>query len=436
MKGVAEDRSEAEFGDLKPAYSRTQALVEANRCLYCFDPPCVRACPTSIDIPQFIRRIAEDNVEGAARSIFEKNILGMSCARVCPVEVLCVGKCVFNEAEVVPIEIGRLQRFATDRAYEEEWRFFEAGEDTGLKVALIGGGPASLAAAHELRRLGHAVDLFEKSNRLGGLNRSGIAPYKMKSGRAEEEVEWVLSVGGIGLRLETSIPEDISWTEIEKRYDAVFLGMGLGPDTILPIEGRNLKGVYGAVALIERIKLGSADLDGVRTAIVLGGGNTAIDMARELRGLGVEEVIMAYRGRREVMSGYAHEWSRAVKEGVIAQWSCQPLEILGSDGRVEAVRFQRLDAQKSPIPGEEFTLSANLVAFALGQQKLGNLVAGLDGIEVVGGRIVVGQSGATGRPGFFAGGDCANGGKEVVNAVAEGKAAALAIHEYLESRSD
>jgi dihydropyrimidine dehydrogenase (NAD+) subunit PreT len=427
------DRSESKFEEFKPAYTLAQARVEANRCIFCFDAPCVKSCPTSINVPQFIRRIAEDNVRGSARSIFEDNILGMSCARVCPVEVLCVGKCVLNDAGVAPIQIGRLQRFATDEAYEQGWKFFEAGPDSGKKVALIGGGPASLAAAHQLRRLGHGVDIVEKSQWLGGLNTSGIAPYKMKSDRSLEEAEWVLSIGGVGLELGVSVPDEVTWAELESKYDAIFLGMGLGSDTILPIDGTENEGVDGAVDLIERIKLGRVDLESVRSAIVLGGGNTAIDAARELKGLGVAEVIMAYRGIEAVKSGYQHEWSRAVHEGVLARWSCQPLEILAASGRVSAVRFQQLDEGKSPIAGREFTLPTDLVAFALGQQKLGSLVAELDGVQVERGRIVVDESGATGRPGLYAGGDCANGGKEVVNAAAEGKTAALNIHAYLES---
>lgn len=435
MSKSSPPRSESVFEELKGPYAEGQARAEANRCLYCFDAPCIKACPTSIDIPQFIRRIAEDNVRGAAKSIFEANILGMSCARVCPVEVLCVGACVYNEAEIPPIQIGRLQRHATDRAYEMGWEFFTAGPDTGKRIALVGGGPASLAAAHQLRRLGHAVTLFEKADRLGGLNTSGIAPYKMKSDRALEEVEWVLSIGGVDVKTGVSIPDDISWTELETKFDAVFLGFGLGPDTLLPIPGSDTPGVFGAVRRIEDLKLGSIDLAGVKTAVILGGGNTAIDISRELRGLGVPDVTMAYRGDDRVMSGYQHEWAQAKKEGVVPEWRCRPLEVLQSKGRVSGVRCQRLDEHKQPIEGTEFDLMADLVAFAVGQQKLGSLLAELEGVVVEGGRVVVDATGATGRQGYFAGGDCANGGKEVVNAADEGKKAALAIDRFLVNRS-
>lgn len=419
MEPLPEDRAEAVFEDYKLPYGDAQAVVEANRCLYCFDAPCIKVCPTGIDIPEFIRKIATGNVEGSARTIFSSNILGMSCARVCPVEVLCVGDCVYNHLEVPPIQIGRLQRYATDKAYEAGWRFFEAGADTGRSVGLIGAGPASLAAAHELRRMGHRVVIYERRDVLGGLNSTGVAPYKMKSDRALDEVAWVLGIGGIEVRTGVRIPEDVSYDDLERAHDAVFIGVGLGADRLLALPGAGLAGVRGAVAWIEEMKLGPTAAP--RRAVVIGGGNTAVDAVRELVGVGVAEVTLAYRGDEARMSGYAHEWDAAKKSGVRALWSATPTEFLaGDDGAVAGVRFTR--------PGGAVEVPADLVLLAIGQEKLGDRFAALDGITIDGGTIVVSTGGATGRPRWYAGGDCANGGKEVVNAVAEGRDAARAIH--------
>lgn len=431
-RNLPASRSENVFEDFKPAYDDKQALVEANRCLYCFDAPCQIACPTHIDIAGFIRKIATGNTRGSAKTILDANIFGMSCARVCPVEVLCVGECVHNHQDVPPIAIGKLQRYATDMALEEGWQFFEAGASTGKKVALIGGGPASLAAAHQLRRHGHAVTIFEARGRLGGLNTNGVAPYKLRADAALAEVEYVLAIGGIEVNAGVPVggAGGPSFADLERDYDAVFLGIGLGADSAMNVPGAELAGIHGAVAFIEAFKTGTVDLSGVTHAAVIGGGNTAVDCVRELLGLGVPVVQMVYRGDESGMSGYSHEWDEAKIEGGHAVWRAMPIAFEGNE-RVSGVRCAGLDASKRVIPGRETTVPAELVLLAIGQSKLGSLVAGLNGIEINNGRIVVDASGATGRPGFYAGGDCANGGKEVVNAVAEGKAAANGIHTYL-----
>ena len=420
------NRAETVFEDFKLPLLRDAAMVEANRCLFCSDAPCIKACPTHIDIPQFIRKISTDNVHGSAKTIFESNILGMSCARVCPVEVLCVGACVYNDLEQPPIAIGKLQRYATDIAFAEGWKFFEAGKDTGKRVALIGAGPASLAAAHELRRLGHACTIFERKNTIGGLNASGVAPYKMKAERALQEADWVLAIGGIEVRTGVTVGEQVSLAALEQDFDAVFVGAGLGADSSLGIPGEDLAGVHGAVAWIEAMKLGTIDLSKVRHAVVIGGGNTAVDASRELRGLGVPSVTMLYRGVKENMSGYVHEWSAAFSKGATAEWQAVVTACTGA-GHVQHVQCVRVDANKNPVAGTEFTLQADLVLMAIGQAKLGNMLAVLPGIRVDRGRIMVDEHGFTGRPGWYAGGDCTNAGKEVVNAVAEGKIAAHAI---------
>jgi len=425
------DRSENTFEDFKPAYSPNQAAVEASRCLYCHDAPCITACPTEINIPEFIRKIATGNVSGSAKTIFDSNILGMSCARVCPVEVLCVGDCVYNHMGVPPIQIGKLQRYATDVAFNEGWTYHEAGADTGKSVGIIGAGPAGLAAAHRLRRFGHAVTIYEKRDVTGGLNTTGIASYKMKADRSITEVDWVLGIGGIDVQTGVSIPDDVTWADLEAKHDALFLGFGLGPDSRLAGADGSLDGVEGAVDWIERMKLGQVDLSGVRNAVVLGGGNTAMDVLRELLGLGVENVKMVYRGTEDRMSGYKHEWTAAKNEGSRVVWQAQPTGYAGAGGKVTGVECVRVDDNKQPIPGTEHTIPADLVLVAIGQAKLGKLVEGLEGIETKWGRVVTDDNGATGRPGVYAGGDCRNGGKEVVNGVAEGRDAAVAIDEYL-----
>jgi glutamate synthase (NADPH/NADH) small chain len=430
LKKVPDERGESVFEDFKGAYTPTQAELEANRCLYCSDAPCIAKCPTAINIPEFIRKIATGNLKGSARTIFDSNILGMSCARVCPVEVLCVGDCVYNEMGVPPIQIGKLQRYATDVAFESKQRFFEAGKDTGKSVGLVGGGPASLAAAHELRRLGHACTIYEKRSVLGGLNTTGVAPYKMQADRSLEEVEWVLGIGGIDVKTGVEFGKDLSLSDLEKRHDALFVGMGLGPDTRMDIPGADLPGVHGAVDFIERFKLGAASLAGVNTAVIVGGGNTAIDAVREAKGLGIAHSVMVYRGTEEKMSGYKHEWAAAKLEGCAAEWHTLPVAFEG-DGKVQRVRCVRLDAQKNHIALTEFSIDAELVLIAIGQSKLGELLADCAGVQIERGRVVVDKDGATGRNGFYAGGDCANGGKEVVNAAAEGKAAARAMHAYM-----
>jgi dihydropyrimidine dehydrogenase (NAD+) subunit PreT len=432
VPALAPNRGEATFEDFKPPYSDREAAAEAHRCLYCFDAPCIKACPTAINIPEFIRKIATGNVEGSARTIFDQNILGMSCARVCPVEVLCVGSCVFNRMDEKPIQIGKLQRYATDRAFATGRRFYEAGPDSGKSVALVGAGPASLACAHRLRRAGHAVTIYEKRDVIGGLNTTGVAPYKMKADRALEEVEWVLGIGGVTIRTGVEIGRDVTFSDLEARHDAVFLGMGLGPDNRLGVPHEDLPGVVGAVDFIEQMKLQPASLAGVRRALVVGGGNTALDAVRELLGLGIPEVTMVYRGTERVMSGYAHEWEAARVEGATARWRAQPVAcVAGADGRLAGLRVISLDENRKPIAGSEHDIPADLILVAIGQSKLVDALSQLDGLRFEKGRLVVGPDGATGRRGWYAGGDLISGGTEVVNAAAEGRDAAVAIDRFL-----
>jgi dihydropyrimidine dehydrogenase (NAD+) subunit PreT len=432
MADIPATRSETAFGDFKPAYSDAEARTEANRCLYCSDAPCIKKCPTAINIPEFIRKIATENLWGSARTILDSNILGMSCARVCPVEVLCVGDCVYNEMGAAPIQIGKLQRYATDIAFAADWRYFKAGPDTGKSVALVGGGPASLAAAHELRRQGHACTIYEKRDVLGGLNTTGVAPYKMRADRSNDEVDYILGIGGIELKMGLEIGKDITFGELEKRHDAVFIGFGLGPDGWLDIPGNDRSGVRGAVDFIEAFKLGQEDLSGVSQALVIGGGNTAVDVVRELIGLGVDKVTMVYRRTDARMSGYAHEWKVAKAEGALAEWRTVPDAFEGADGVLTGLRVHSVDDGMNAVDGSERVLPAQLALLAVGQGKLGDLLANVDGVELSWGKVVTDDDGATGRAGWYAGGDCRNGGKEVVNAAAEGKAAAIALDAWLQ----
>ena len=436
------DRLEARLPDKKPALGYAQALAEANRCLYCHDAPCIKACPTAIDIPTFIRKIATDNVSGSARVILESNILGLSCARVCPTEVLCEGDCVYNEMGSPPIQIGKLQRVATEYAYDKGLRFFERGESSGKRVAIIGGGPAGLACAHELSRLGHESVIFEGRALPGGLNTTGVAPYKLQLPDAIREASYVLDIGGIELRCGQKVGEEVSFGELEADFDAIFIGVGLGPDGHLEVEGEDLAGIVGATAWIERLKTESGfDLGAVGRAVVIGGGNTAIDVVRELLGLGVGDVTMLYRRDESAMSGYTHEWDAAKREGARSRFWSQPVAYVGHEGRVAGVRCVSL-ALGAPdeagrrrleqVPGSEAVIDADLVVLAVGQSKLESMLTEVEGLTFDWGRLVVDSgTGQCSNPMYFAGGDCANGGKEVVNAAAEGMRAARGIDQHL-----
>jgi glutamate synthase (NADPH/NADH) small chain len=426
------DRAETRFSDHRPPLTQAQARAEAGRCLFCHDAPCVHACPTAIDIPLFIKQIHDRNDLGAARTILEANAFGTSCSRVCPVEVLCVGACVYNARGDPPIMIGRLQRFATDPVIDEGIRIFEPGEPSGRSVACVGGGPASIACAHELVRFGHRAVVFEKRPYRGGLNTDGVAPYKMKADASLAEVAWLTAIG-IEWRDGIEVGRDVTWEALETEFDAVFLGLGLGPDSPLGLPGENLDGVWGATRLIAAIKTGREsvpDPGRVRKAVVIGGGNTAIDAGRELALLGVPDVRIVYRRDAARMPAYHHEREHAVQEGVRFEQRLMPLAFEGN-GRLEAVRLIRLDERLEPV-GEPFGLPADLAALAIGQSRLEALLAEISGLEVLDGRVVVDPStGRTTNPKYWAGGDLANGGAEVVNAAAEGKRAAHGIDAWL-----
>jgi len=436
---VPDTRLEAKLGDKKPAYTRAEAIAEANRCIYCVDAPCVKACPTSIDIPTFIHKIRTDNVKGAARTILSANLLGYSCARVCPVEVLCAGDCVYNEWERPAIQIGRLQRYATEVAMQAEPDLVARTKKapTGRKIACIGAGPASLACAGHLALEGHSVTLFEKKTVPGGLNTLGIAPYKLQATDALKEIAFIQGLGdvqiktGVGVVCNHAKDDEVDAVSLLEDFDAVFIGIGLGPDNFMGIEGENGPGVVGATYYIERLKSHpDLTLDGIKNVVVVGGGNTAIDIARQLALLGVDNVSMLYRGEAAKMPGYGHEMDGARRETVRLVENRQPTKIVrAEDGSLIGVEVAVMK-DKKPVPGQTEVIEADLVAMAIGQSRLTDLAAAFDGVDLDDrGRVLVDEATCrTGHAQVYAGGDCVNGGKEVVNAAEHGKRAARAMH--------
>lgn len=423
---LADDRPEKRFPDKAPLFSAGEALLEATRCLGCHDAPCIRACPTSIDIPTFIRKIATGNTRGAARTILSANLLGASCARVCPVEVLCEGSCVYVPWGRAAIPIGRLQRYAMEKSAKGAAgaELLKKAPHSAKSVGLVGGGPASLACAAKLALFGHAAVIYEKDARPGGLNATGVAPYKFQFEDALEEVELVTTLGA---RIECGVEvgRDVAPEELLARHDAVFLGIGLGGDSKLGVPGEDGLGVVGATEWIRRMKTGVGfSLSGVVNAVVVGGGNTSVDVARELRGLGVPRVTLVARRPSDALKAYAHEIAQAREEGVVFYGGFVLERIVRSGDRVVGVRVA--SAAVVPVPR---ALEADLVVVATGQSRLVALATSFPGVRCDDrGRIIADPAtGATGNPRVFAGGDARNGGKEVVNAAAEGQAAAIAM---------
>ena len=427
----------ARFPDLHPPFDLQAALPEANRCLFCFDAPCTSACPTHIDVPRFIRKISSGNLPGSARTILDANILGASCARVCPVEVLCEGACVLHRYNRQPIQIGRLQRFATDTLHASGAPLpFEPGADTGLEVALIGAGPASLACAAELRRRGIGAHLYDARPLPGGLNTYGVAEYKLPLQESLREID-LLSQLGVGFHFGVQI-DAVHLAELESQYAAVFLGVGLGAIHQLGIIGEQLPGVTDALELIAGYK--SGDLDSIEGAVaVIGAGNTAIDAAIAAVRLGAREVHMVYRRGPEQMSAFSFEYEHAKREGVRFLWHVQPSAIHGTSA-VEGLRLTRLsptaDGSVVPQPGSELTLPVDMVVLAIGQAThtgfLNDTIFGSAKVQTERGRILIDRaSGQTSHPKLFAGGDCTNGGREVVDAVADGKRAGAGIAAWI-----
>lgn len=412
-----------------PPLTEKQAEIEASRCYYCYDAPCIQACPTQIDIPSFIRKIFNGNTRGAAIDILSANILGGTCSRVCPVETLCQEACVREKSEGKPVEIGKLQRFATDAFFKTgEKPFHRRMVNQPLQVAIVGAGPAGLSCAHQLALLGYEITIFEAKEKSGGLNEYGLAPYKMVDHFAQKEIDFVLSVGGIEIRHGQVLGETFTLEELQKKYSAVFLGIGLGSVNQLRVPGEDLRGVLDAVRQIEKIRQ-TEDLKRIQVGqhvVVIGGGNTAIDIAIQMKRLGAEFVTIVYRRGEEHMGATVHEQELAQKTGVLIQTWAKPHQILGDSQGVHSIEFEytEMDANGSVCGTKKFfKLKANQVFKAIGQTLI------RPSLQISRGKIDVNSDFETSMPGVFAGGDCISAGEDLtVTAVQQGKLAALAIH--------
>jgi glutamate synthase (NADPH/NADH) small chain len=437
------EQLEKNFADINPPLSAAQALEEGSRCLFCHDAPCIKACPTSIDVPQFIRQIMTGNLRGSARTILSANILGQSCARVCPTSVLCEGACVLNAQGRKPVEIGRLQRYAVDPVIAGGKPLFRAGAANGKRVALIGAGPASLACAAELRQRGYEAVIFDANPQPGGLDTYGIAAYKMRAADVMKEIEMIRTLG-VEIRSGVSVGRDVSIAQLEADFSAIFIGIGLGATDDLRIPGEDLPGCLDALTFIEQTKSHRLDQVGVaRRVAVAGGGNTAIDVVTAARRLGAEEVFMVYRRGQEEMSAFDYEYELAKKDCVTFVWQSLPVRVLGN-GQVEGIECVRTQPDPKdakgrmnfiPVPGSEFRLDVGMFIKALGQKRKSGFLQQIARLELKNGCVVVSpETMQTSNPRYFAGGDCVNGGGEVVDAVAHGKKAALGIDQTLGGR--
>ncbi len=439
--GIAAGRLSSEqytenFSDLHPPLSTHEAFVESDRCYFCYDAPCVTACPTGIDIPLFIRQILADNPSGAGKTIFDENILGGMCARACPTETLCEQACVRNTGEDRPVKIGELQRFATDHKMDAGDHPYERAMATGKSVAVVGAGPAGLACAHRLARYGHDVTIYEAREKAGGLNEFGIATYKTADQFAEREVDFVLGIGGITVETGKALGKDYSLADLRQGYDAVFLGMGLAGVNALKLDGEDMDGVYDAIEFIADLRQADdfARVPVGRKVVVIGGGMTAIDAAVQSKLLGAEDVTIAYRRGQDAMNASTFEQDLAQTRGVSIKHFVQPARILG-DGAVTGIELEytRLDGRSLSGTGETFTLEADMVLKAIGQSfDEDPLEDDGDAPALERGRIKVDAERRTSLAGVWAGGDCVSDGEDLtVVAVQDGKVAAESIHAML-----
>ena len=427
------------FSDIHPPFeTKDAALVEANRCLFCYDAPCMKSCPTGIDVPKFIKQIATENIKGSAHTIFVSNIMGAGCSKVCPVEKLCEGACVYNFMEEEPISIAKLQRYSTGIAMNKNWQLFKRKESTGKKVAIVGAGPAGLSCAHVLSREGIDVTIFEKESKGGGLMTYGIAAYKVTPKFCEDEVNYILGIGGIEIKYNQELGKDISLADLQNDFDAVYLAIGVGLARQLEIPGEELEGVEDAIKFIYNIReKGFSNVAVGDRVAVIGMGMTAIDAATQARRLGAKQVTMVYRRTENEKPCTQVELDIAKLDGCEIIWLAAPKEIIGANNKVEQLVCSKMQlgepdasGRRSPVDtGETFSLDVDMVIKAAGQMPFESLVDKFK-IQNSKGKIGVQNSG-TNIPGVFAGGDCVNGGKEVVDSVQAGKDGAEEIIKYI-----
>lgn len=437
---LSKDQYDENFADIHPPFENiTAAQVEASRCLFCYDAPCTKSCPTSIDVPKFIKQIVTDNVKGSAHTIFSSNIMGAGCSKVCPVEKLCEGSCVFNLLEEPPIPIAKLQRYSTEKAMENNWQLFQRKPSVGKKVAIVGAGPAGLSCAHVLSRAGVDVTIFEKESKGGGLMTYGIAAYKVTPQFCEDEVNYILSIGDIEIKYNHEIGKEITLSKLKKDYDAVFLAWGVGVARQLEIPGEKLEGVVDAISFIYDLRSkGFSSVPVGDKVAVIGMGMTAIDAATQAKRLGAKEVTMVYRRTEAEKPCTDVELDIAKLDGCKIIWLAAPQKIKGGERKVKQLVCSKMklgepdaSGRKSPVDtGETFVLDVDMVIKAAGQVPFEKLVK-KSNLDNKNGKIVVKENCATNIKGVFAGGDAVNGGKEVVDAAQAGKIGAKAIIEYL-----
>ena len=428
---------EDNFSDLHAPLSPIEALIEADRCYFCYDAPCTTACPSDIDVPGFIQSIRSDNLTGAAEKILSENIFGGMCARDCPTEELCQQACVRNDHEDKPVEIGLLQRYATDSVLNNGVKLFSRKKDTGKSIAVIGAGPAGISCAHRLSVLGHNITVYDAKDKLGGLNEYGIAAYKSTDDFAQQELDYILDIGGIKIETGMELGKQINLEDLQKQFDAVFLGCGLGTVNQLNLDNENISGVIDAVEYIAKLRQAKNkdELMVGKNIVVVGGGMTAIDIAVQSKLLGAEQVTIAYRRGKNAMAASEYEQALAKKHDVQIQYNLSPKQLISSNSNVSAIEFDVMKSKSDgtmKASGESTTFKADVVFKAIGQKLVTEGLSSNNSLELQKGRIVVDENRKTSLTKVWAGGDCIlDGDNLTVSAVQDGKLAAISINETL-----